>query len=73
MELPLRILAAITALIALLFNTLLTWVVPRKKPTFPPIRNKLLTLSMGDLVTELRQRKVKKMPNFYVFYVAIKN
>ena len=72
MELLLRVLVAILTLAAVIVNTLLAWLVPRKKPSFPPIRNKLLTLSIGELVIELRSKKLTSEQLVQVYIDRVK-
>lgn len=58
MELFLRIIFSLLAFLSVIVNAVLNWCLPRKKPTYPPIRNKLLTLSVGELLTDLRSKKI---------------
>lgn len=55
----LRVLFAVGNGLCLIVNTLVNLLLPRKLPTYPPIQDALLLKSVGELVVELRQKKVK--------------
>lgn len=58
MSLFLRVLAFILNIIAIIINEITNLIIPRRKPTFPPIENPILLKSVTELLTELRERKV---------------
>ncbi|XP_011190400.2 fatty-acid amide hydrolase 2 [Zeugodacus cucurbitae] len=53
-----RTLFVVGNIICFIVNTLVNWFLPRKPPTYPPIQDALLLKSVGELVVELRQRKI---------------
>ncbi|XP_036212698.2 fatty-acid amide hydrolase 2 [Bactrocera oleae] len=54
----LRVMFAIGNLICCIVNTLVNLLMPRKLPTYPPIQDAVLLKSVGDLIVELRQKKI---------------
>ncbi|XP_054747666.1 fatty-acid amide hydrolase 2-B-like isoform X2 [Anastrepha obliqua] len=53
-----HILIAIGTALCFIMNTLVNWFISRKRPTYPPIQDELLIKSVGELVAELRQKKI---------------
>ncbi|XP_017489227.1 PREDICTED: fatty-acid amide hydrolase 2-like [Rhagoletis zephyria] len=53
-----RTIMAIGNVICFITNTLVNWFLPHKRPTYPPIEDELLLKSVGELVLELRQKKI---------------
>ncbi|XP_030573836.1 fatty-acid amide hydrolase 2-B [Drosophila novamexicana] len=55
MDLFIRIMGLILTYLGLLINKLLEFLILRKKPDYPPIRNPILTKAVVQLVTDLRR------------------
>ncbi|XP_075168670.1 fatty-acid amide hydrolase 2-A-like [Haematobia irritans] len=58
MSATLRILSLVINAIAFVVNEILNLIIPRRRPTYPPIENPLLLKSVTDLLTDLRERKL---------------
>lgn len=58
MDLFIRIMGLILTYLGLLINKLLEFLILRKKPDYPPIRNPILTKAVVQLVTDLRRGQV---------------
>lgn len=59
MSLVLKILGTILNVIAIIVNSIANLLVPRLKPSYPPIKNPLLKKPVVELREDLRQKKVK--------------
>ncbi|XP_059219852.1 fatty-acid amide hydrolase 2-A [Stomoxys calcitrans] len=71
----LRILAFIINAIACVVNEILNVIIPRRKPTYPPITNPLLLKSVTDLLTDLKERKLtsEKIVTAYIERIKVVN
>ncbi|XP_067616541.1 fatty-acid amide hydrolase 2-B-like isoform X2 [Eurosta solidaginis] len=64
----LRAIFAIGNLLCFVVNTLVNWLLPRKPPTYPPIRDAVLLKSVGELVNDIRKKKItsQKLVKTYI-------
>ncbi|KNC31564.1 hypothetical protein FF38_12791 [Lucilia cuprina] len=72
MSLLLRVLGTILNIIAIVVNYIANLLVPRIKPTFPPIRNPVLKKSITELREDLIQKKLTSQELVQIYIERIK-